>query len=110
MDVTRYRCLLRAVRAECCQSGCALCVYDIYLEDMQTFHENIANVKQEILLRASKDKHQFTLEEWPEDELGPLEDAMAMAQGDITSDPLDVKLQAEKELERTRSQLDPALR
>ena len=85
-----------------------MCVYDIYLEDMQLYHENIAAAKQQILARAKKHSARSRVrlqQEWPVDELGPLLDV-----DDPGGSAMNAKVAAEKELERTRAQLDPALR
>ncbi|GAA6064219.1 hypothetical protein JCM10212_003828 [Sporobolomyces blumeae] len=34
---------------ECCMSGCAHCVYDLYLEDLEHFHDLATRAKREVL-------------------------------------------------------------
>lgn len=68
---------------------------------MQLFHEKLAEAKATIQAKAKADGIQLSNQDWPEDVLGPIE---------TNVDQLDPKVQAEQELERTRSQLDPALR
>ncbi|GAA5877953.1 hypothetical protein JCM3774_004765 [Rhodotorula dairenensis] len=60
---------------ECCMSGCATCVYDLYLDDLEHFHSQVRDAKRRILdsLRAESARPgvQVDLSGWPERELGP---------------------------------------
>ncbi|GAA6026571.1 hypothetical protein JCM8202_006268 [Rhodotorula sphaerocarpa] len=66
---------------ECCMSGCATCVYDLYLDDLEHFHAEARNARSEVLSRLRRDKASRegqkeaegtdSLAEWPEEELGP---------------------------------------
>lgn len=85
-------------RAECCQSGCAVCVYDLYLEDVQHFHEQLEDARKTVLYKVESQGLVVNVTEWPK-ELGEMEQA--------EKDP---KVLAERELERTRKSLDPGLR
>lgn len=87
--------------ADCCQSGCAHCTWDIYMDDLSHWHEQIADVKAQL-----KDIHvrePIPASEWPTELLGPMEE-----QAVISKD--EAKAKAEQELERERAQLDPSLR
>lgn len=73
------RALPPAPAAECCMSGCATCVYDLYLDDLEHFHAQVRDAKRQILeaLRAESAKGAsggggtVDLSGWPERELGP---------------------------------------
>ncbi|BGP19697.1 hypothetical protein JCM10213_001875 [Rhodosporidiobolus nylandii] len=99
---------------ECCMSGCAHCVYDLYLEDLETYHTLLASSRSSIFsLLASRRAQGEPLparEEWPE-ELGPPEEAIK-EQGEKQGEreEKDPKVVAQKELERTREGLDPTMR
>ncbi|KAM0791046.1 hypothetical protein ACM66B_004341 [Microbotryomycetes sp. NB124-2] len=103
---------------ECCQSGCATCVYDIYLDSIETFHVLVTEAKAKVLDKIKRDvgsKVEQAPEGWPVDVFGEWdpseigEDNVVHEKG--TSKATDVaKRKAEKELERTRAALDPALR
>lgn len=62
---------------ECCMSGCATCVYDLYLDDLEHFHAQARQARTEILdqLRRRRQHRQeeatTVLAEWPRAELGP---------------------------------------
>ncbi|POY70986.1 hypothetical protein BMF94_6013 [Rhodotorula taiwanensis] len=62
---------------ECCMSGCATCVYDLYLDDLEHFHAQARQARTEILdqLRRQRQHRQeeatTVLAEWPRAELGP---------------------------------------
>lgn len=80
---------------ECCQSGCARCTYDVYLEDLELYHEDLADAKAKIMVLG-----EVRREDWPE-ELGE------MGGGGKGEDP---KVVAEREAEKMRAGLDPAVR
>ena len=88
---------------ECCMSGCAHCVYDLYLEDVEHFHELVSESKSRILEllptlpRAEQDQVE---RDWPVEVLGKF------GEGEGES----VKEKAERELKEARSALDPATR
>lgn len=62
-------------------SGCATCVYDLYLDDLEHFHAEARTARSEVLARLRRDKASRegqkeaegtdSLAEWPEEELGP---------------------------------------
>ncbi|KAM0755766.1 hypothetical protein T439DRAFT_282584, partial [Meredithblackwellia eburnea MCA 4105] len=85
---------------ECCMSGCAHCIYDIYVEDLEFYHEQIVAARKALLAKGSE----VSAAEWPE-ELG--ERAM-----DDTSSPkeADPKAEAERALQETYKTLDPSMR
>ena len=84
-------------------SGCAHCVYDLYLEDVEHFHELVSESKSRILEllptlpRAEQDQVE---RDWPVEVLGKF------GEGEGES----VKEKAERELKEARSALDPATR
>ncbi|BGP03122.1 hypothetical protein RTG_02892 [Rhodotorula toruloides ATCC 204091] len=92
----------------CCMSGCAVCVYDLYLSDLEDFQLSLASARKAIMARldalpaAEKERR---MKEWP-DELGdkPGEGVVGKEGG------VDAKREAEKELERERKTLDPTVR
>lgn len=89
-------------------SGCAVCVYDLYLSDLEDFQLSLASARKAIMARldalpaAEKERR---MKEWP-DELGdkPGEGVVGKEGG------VDAKREAEKELERERKTLDPTVR
>ncbi|BGO95172.1 hypothetical protein NBRC10512_004161 [Rhodotorula toruloides] len=93
---------------ECCMSGCAVCVYDLYLSDLEHFQLSLASARKAIMARLDAlpphEKEQ-KMKEWP-DELGdkPGEGVVGKEGG------VDAKKEAEKELERERKTLDPTVR
>ncbi|GAA5954290.1 hypothetical protein JCM3765_005341 [Sporobolomyces pararoseus] len=98
---------------ECCMSGCAHCIYDIYLEDLSSFHLDLSETRSKIL----KSLKQLPLERraeveknWPEDALGDLDNCLEGEGGNTKGDAATAKAMAEKELEKARQDLDPATR
>ena len=81
-------------------SGCAHCVYDIYMDDLSHYHEQIADAKAKLLDISTREP--ISAADWPSDELGPMEERAASSE--------EAKVKAERDLERERSQLDPSLR
>ncbi|GAA5826842.1 hypothetical protein JCM11251_002915 [Rhodosporidiobolus azoricus] len=106
---------------ECCMSGCAHCVYDLYLEDLELYHSLLSSAKSTILIRlASLHDRGQALEEvekrdWPE-ELGKKEEVLAeVARGGSgrkggVGEEQEAKQKAQKELEKAREGLDPTMR
>lgn len=89
-------------------SGCAACVYDLYLEDLQHFHSSLASARKAVMARLDKlsaQERERRMLEWP-GELGdkPGEGVVGKEGG------VDAKAEAEKELERERKTLDPTVR
>jgi hypothetical protein len=87
--------------SECCQSGCAICVYDLFLEDSQDYHSTLADARAAILSKINSQGLTIREQDWPL-ELGSMEDE---AEGD--EDP---KVRAEREFAATKAGLDPTLR
>ncbi|GAA6056906.1 hypothetical protein JCM3770_001319 [Rhodotorula araucariae] len=99
---------------ECCMSGCATCVYDIFLEDLEHFHSSVSAARSAVLdrLRAGA---RLDNGAWPAEVLGPWEDAEKELRGvrDGASGEereTAAREQAERELRRTRDALDPSMR
>ncbi|KAF8526603.1 oxidoreductase-like protein [Hysterangium stoloniferum] len=46
---------------ECCMSGCAICVYDLYLGSLETYREELAS------MRATLQRQNVPVSEWPEE-------------------------------------------
>lgn len=60
---------------ECCMSGCARCVYDLYTEDLQDFHKDMQHARSAVLAllrKASSVRTANSTFEWPVELLGPL--------------------------------------
>ncbi|GAA5969625.1 hypothetical protein JCM21900_005868 [Sporobolomyces salmonicolor] len=98
---------------ECCMSGCAHCVYDLYLDDMEHFHSLVSSARSVVLARLralNPAEHARERERWPVDHLGKLEEAEG-EEGKGKGEKEDIaKAKAEKELDRTRKELDPGMR
>ncbi|KAK4052592.1 hypothetical protein OIO90_004220 [Microbotryomycetes sp. JL221] len=105
---------------ECCQSGCATCVYDIYLESIENWHEQVSASKVQVLDKLRRDAAHLVSSistaprDWPEDIFGtwdPQELKQDASNSTTSTNAIEqAKVKAEKELERTRASLDPALR
>lgn len=116
-------------------SGCATCVYDLYLEDLEHFHSAAATARGAVLERvrgAADDGRHPALAlalggappGWRDDVLGPWEDARrevaagARAEGGAYPEApaereereREARVRAERELKRARDQLDPSMR
>ncbi|GAA5937244.1 hypothetical protein JCM3775_001590 [Rhodotorula graminis] len=124
---------------ECCMSGCATCVYDLYLEDVEHFHAEALERRERVLdvlrrQRGGAAAREGESEEedgapsgWGEavDVLGPWSDAVrdlaaaasssaaagagAGAQSDAERAD-EARDKAERELKRARDALDPGMR
>ncbi|GAA5942684.1 oxidoreductase-like domain-containing protein [Sporobolomyces koalae] len=91
---------------ECCMSGCAHCIYDVYLEDLELYHSRLAETRSTLstqIARLSRSDQQRVEREWPIDILGSFEALGAEAGPDS-------KRLAQIQLEQARNQLDPATR
>ncbi|TNY22608.1 hypothetical protein DMC30DRAFT_445069 [Rhodotorula diobovata] len=122
-------------KKECCMSGCATCVYDLYLEDLEHFHSAATTARGAVLERvrgAADDGRHPALAlalggappGWRDDVLGPWEDARrevaagARAEGGAYPEApaereereREARVRAERELKRARDQLDPSMR
>ena len=84
---------------ECCMSGCAHCVYDIYLADVEEYHEQLGDARTALLA-----KGEISDEEWPR-ELG--QKPRAGAGHGKGEDP---KEMAARALRDSYAQLDPSMR
>ncbi|GJN93324.1 hypothetical protein Rhopal_006371-T1 [Rhodotorula paludigena] len=98
-------------------SGCATCVYDLYLEDLEHYHDALASARKLVVdkLRARRGLGtEAWRAAWPA-ELGTVDEALedvdegAAGKGGREKEE-EAKKRAEKELQRTREQLDPAMR
>lgn len=98
-------------------SGCATCVYDLYLEDLEHYHDALASARKLVVdkLRARRGLGtEAWRAAWPA-ELGPVDEALedvdegAAGKGGREKEE-ETRKRAEKELQRTREQLDPAMR
>jgi aarF domain-containing kinase len=104
---------------ECCMSGCAHCIYDVYLEDLQLFHQTLVpetRTKLINILRQRRRDDSDIVDEliklWPENTLGK--------RPNLTTDDDDeesksttaqeAKQVAQRELRKVRNSLDPATR
>ncbi|GAA5865751.1 hypothetical protein JCM1840_003244 [Sporobolomyces johnsonii] len=98
---------------ECCMSGCAHCVYDLYLEDMEHFHALVSSARSAVLARwraLNPVERARERERWPVAELGALEEAEG-EEGKGQGEKEDIaRAKAERELDRTRKELDPGMR
>ncbi|GAA5993602.1 hypothetical protein JCM10908_000136 [Rhodotorula pacifica] len=108
---------------ECCMSGCATCVYDLYLDDLEHFHSQAREARSKILdlLRAEASSASFAppdLSAWPAHELGspPTSSELRAAppssdtgpKHKVAEDPAEA---AEREAAEARNQIsDPTLR
>ncbi|KAJ8453468.1 hypothetical protein ONZ45_g19704 [Pleurotus djamor] len=72
---------------ECCMSGCAVCVHDLYEESLEAYKESIS------ALRTSLTKLDIPEDEWPQN--------IRSVQGQATPKPNAVALNAFEELERS---------
>ena len=84
---------------ECCMSGCAHCVYDIYLADVEEYHEQLGDARTALLA-----KGEISDEEWPR-ELG--QKPRAGAGQEKGEDPKDMAARA---LQDSYAKLDPSMR
>lgn len=126
VDIRKY--LSLALRngtslAECCMSGCATCVYDLYLDDLEHFHSQVREAKRQILntlrAEAAGTGAPVDLSGWPESQLGPPPTLSEMSDAtpydnngsDTTSGPPYPAEVAEREAAEARKQIsDPTLR
>ncbi|GAA5840113.1 hypothetical protein JCM5353_008514 [Sporobolomyces roseus] len=94
------------VNKECCMSGCAHCVYDLYLEDIEHYHGQIASFKSlilnETLPSLSQEEQEMVRRDWPVEIFGEFGEREREGEG--------AKEKAERELRETRKALDPATR
>lgn len=51
---------------DCCMSGCARCVYDLYAEDLQDFHADLTEARNKLLALSPP----IQREEWDQEALG----------------------------------------
>lgn len=110
-------------------SGCATCVYDLYLDDLEHYHSQVREAKRQILntLRAEAAAATGTgkgtpvdLSGWPESQLGPPPTLSELSGappndhsrgGESKSDSPDPAEVAEREAAEARKQIaDPTLR
>ncbi|KDN47944.1 ABC1-domain-containing protein [Tilletiaria anomala UBC 951] len=90
---------------DCCMSGCARCVYDLYMEDLQDYHEDLTAVRQKLLNAAEPPLTQW---EWDEALLGKFPQGHADAAGDGVQDPH--RENAESEVDAVISGLDLSMK
>lgn len=67
---------------ECCMSGCAVCVYDLYLSSLDDYKHDLASARAQLRERS------VPLSEWPEEARQAEEKERAREQ-EATEDPLD---------------------
>ncbi|GAA6009122.1 hypothetical protein JCM11491_005758 [Sporobolomyces phaffii] len=93
---------------ECCMSGCAHCVYDVYLDDVHLYHDRLAQLRPRLVAafrnRNRANDNDDARAQWPSDILGPLDD------DDATTPLRSAKELAKRALEDARRALDPATR
>jgi Oxidoreductase-like protein, N-terminal len=53
-------CLVLTTSTECCMSGCAVCVHDLYQESLDVYRASVLSV------RASLTAMKVPIEQWPE--------------------------------------------
>ncbi|KAK4703288.1 hypothetical protein P7C70_g2927, partial [Phenoliferia sp. Uapishka_3] len=88
---------------ECCMSGCAHCVYDIYLSDLEVYHDQLLDARQALL-----SKGLINGDDWPP-ELGERAAAAEVGGAEGGGEGA-AKRQAEKALEGVYKTLDPSMR
>ncbi|BGP51282.1 hypothetical protein JCM10450v2_007211 [Rhodotorula kratochvilovae] len=99
---------------ECCMSGCAICVYDLYLEDLENFHSSVSAARSAVLDQL-REGARLDEGDWPPELLGPWEDAEKELKGvkdGASGEEREqaAREQAERELKRARDALDPSMR
>ncbi|GAA5899839.1 Dpc25p [Sporobolomyces salmoneus] len=93
---------------ECCMSGCAHCIYDIYLEELESYHSDLSLSKSSILKKLEHldgSQRKEVERNWPKDALGDFKEFQKGGKGGKG-----VKETAQRELEKAREGLDPATR
>ncbi|GAA6043507.1 hypothetical protein JCM8097_002247 [Rhodosporidiobolus ruineniae] len=98
---------------ECCMSGCAHCVYDLYLEDLETYHALLSSTRSAVRSALAAGQPAPPRDEWPELLRGVLDEVEkggteGVVQGEKREG--DPKREAQRELEATRKELDPTMR
>jgi len=87
-------------------SGCAHCVYDLYLEDIEHYHDQLGSFKSLILNETlpllSEEEQEMVRRDWPVEIFGEFGEREREGEG--------AKEKAERELRETRKALDPATR
>lgn len=95
-------------------SGCAICVYDLYLEDLENFHSSVSAARSAVLDQL-REGARLDEGDWPPELLGPWEDAEKELKGvkdGASGEEREqaAREQAERELKRARDALDPSMR
>ncbi|PWN52381.1 ABC1-domain-containing protein [Violaceomyces palustris] len=85
---------------ECCMSGCAHCAYDIYAEDLESYHEALSSVRRRLL----EVEPRLSEEEWKEELLGK------RPSGGDEDGGTDSKLRADREVDEVIGNLDPTMK
>lgn len=95
---------------DCCQSGCAVCVYDLYLEDSQFYHSQLSDARDQLTKMFQSNPSKFEYKDWP-DELGSFQDFMRDMKQESSMNPEEVsRKKAQAELDKVKESLDPATR
>ncbi|KAF8495032.1 hypothetical protein JB92DRAFT_2994477 [Gautieria morchelliformis] len=76
---------------ECCMSGCAICVYDLYLTSLETYQEDVA------AMRSKLESQNIPVSQWPGEIRGENDGSM----GKDPPSELDVSISAFAQLERS---------
>ncbi|SCZ97561.1 BZ3500_MvSof-1268-A1-R1_Chr4-3g07249 [Microbotryum saponariae] len=91
---------------DCCQSGCAICVYDSYLSSIEEYHDALSSTLEELRNKIQQQSLRVEAKDWPA-ELGPFD---AFVKRGASQTVQGAKERAEDELKRVKSSLDPSLR
>jgi len=87
---------------DCCMSGCARCVYDLYAEDLQDYHEDLSEARAKLLNLQPP----IVQAEWNEDLLGKYPDDQGRGRADGGS----FKAQADSDVDAVIAGLDPSMK
>ncbi|KDE06501.1 hypothetical protein MVLG_03153 [Microbotryum lychnidis-dioicae p1A1 Lamole] len=91
---------------DCCQSGCAICVWDSYLSSIEEYHDALTSTLEELRNKIQQQSLQVEAKDWPA-ELGAFD---AFVKSGTSQTVQGGKERAEEELKRVKSSLDPSLR
>lgn len=87
---------------DCCMSGCARCVYDLYKEDLEEYQESLTSVRSKLL------EIGVGSEEWNVDWLGKM--PTGGSGGGAASDDLSHEDKADEEVDAVIAGLDPSMK
>ncbi|SCV69371.1 BQ2448_2391 [Microbotryum intermedium] len=90
---------------DCCQSGCAICVYDVYLSSIEEYHDALSSTLEKLRKKVKEQSLTLAEKDWPH-ELGSF-DAFVKSG---TSETVEGSKERAEEFTRVKSSLDPSLR